>query len=55
MTTIKHNVKTENLKQEVRQIREAAQKVVNSKQSAIRFLESTGMHSSTGQLKPQFR
>jgi hypothetical protein len=55
MTTINHNAKTANLKQEVRQIQEAAKKVARSKESAIRFLQSTGMHSATGQLKPQFR
>ncbi len=54
MTTISHNAKTTNLKQEVRQIRDAAKKVASSKASAIRFLQSTGMHSATGQLKPQF-
>lgn len=55
MTTIKHNVKMPSLKQEVRQIRETANKVASSKASARRFLESIGMHTSTGQLKPQFR
>lgn len=55
MTTINHNAKTGNVKQEVRQIREAAKKVASSKESAVRFLRATGMHSSTGQLKPQFR
>jgi hypothetical protein len=55
MTTINRNVKTENLKQEIRQIREAAKKAASSKESAIRFLHSTGMHSASGQLKPQFR
>jgi len=54
MTTISHNAKTTNLTQEVRQIRDAAKKVASSKASAIRFLQSTGMHSATGQLKPQF-
>ena len=55
MTTIRHNVKTADLKQEIRQIRELGKKVASSKESALRFLKSTGMHSSSGQLKPQFR
>ena len=55
MTTINHNVKPANLKKEIRQIREIAKKVAGSKASALRFLKSTGMHSSSGQLKPQFR
>ena len=55
MTTINHNVKPANLQQEIRQIRELAKKVARSKESAIRFLQSTGMHSSSGRLKPRFR
>ncbi|HXI70015.1 MAG TPA: hypothetical protein VNN22_06620 [Verrucomicrobiae bacterium] len=55
MTTISHNIKTANLKQEIRQIRVLAKKVASSKESAVRFLKSTGMHSASGQLKPQFR
>ena len=55
MTTIKHNGKPQNLKQEVHQIRETAQKVAATKESARRFLVSTGIYTSGGQLKPQFR
>ena len=55
MTTVNHNAKTANLQQEIRQLQEAAKKVARSKQSAIRFLQSTGMHSATVRLKPQFR
>ena len=55
MTTIKNNAKLQNLKQEVRQIRETAQKVAASKESARRFLVSTGIYTPAGQLKPQFR
>ena len=55
MTTINHNAKSGNLKQEIHQIRDAAKKVARSKESVIRFLQSTGMHTATGQLKPQFR
>jgi hypothetical protein len=42
------------IKAEVRQIRQAAREIASSKQAAIRFLASTGMHTRTGQLKPQF-
>ena len=55
MTTINHNAKTANLQQEIRLLQAAAKKVTRSKQSATRFLQSTGMHSATGRLKPQFR
>lgn len=55
MTTIKQGIKSNSLKQEVRQIRETAQKAAVSKDSARRFLVSTGVYNSSGQLKPQFR
>ncbi len=55
MTTIKQDIKPRNLKHEVRQIRVTAQKVAASKASARRFLMSTGIYTSGGQLKPQFR
>jgi hypothetical protein len=55
MTTIKQGIKPNNVKQEVRQIRETAQKAAVSKASARRFLVSTGVYSANGQLKPAFR
>ena len=55
MTIIKQGIKTSNLKQEARQIRRTAQKVAASKESARRFLMSTGIYSANGQLKPAFR
>ena len=55
MTTIKQGIKTSDLKEEVRQIRETAQKMAVSKESARRFLVSTGVYSANGQLKPAFR
>jgi hypothetical protein len=55
MTTIKPGIKTSNLKQEVRQIRETAKKAATSRESARRFLVSTGVYSASGQLKPAFR
>ena len=50
----KATARPRDLKAEVRQIREAARKIVASKQTAIRFLASTGMHTANGGLKPQF-
>lgn len=55
MSTIKHGITSKSLKREVRQIRETAQKAAASKQSARRFLISTGIYTETGQLKPAFR
>ena len=55
MTIIKHSIKTQDVKQEVRQIREAARKATASKETARQFLVSTGMYTANGQLKPQFR
>jgi hypothetical protein len=55
MTTIKQGIKVDNLKQEARQIRDAARRIAASKDSARRFLISTGIYSSTGHLRPQFR
>jgi hypothetical protein len=55
MTTLKQSSKTQDVKREVRAIRKTARKIAASKQSARRFLISTGIYSSTGQLKPQFR
>jgi hypothetical protein len=55
MTTIKQGIKSSNLKQEVRQIRETAQKAAVSKEAARRFLVSTGVYTAAGQLKPAFR
>lgn len=40
---------------EIRQMREAAQRIAASKTTARRFLAAIGMHQSNGQLKPQFR
>lgn len=39
---------------EVRQIRKLGRAIAASKESAIRFLASTGMHDKTGKLKPRF-
>lgn len=55
MTTIKQGIKTQDMKREVREIRATARKIAASKASARRFLISTGIYSSTGQLKPQYR
>jgi len=52
---VKHPVKRKSIKQEVQQMRRTAQKVAASKESARRFLISTGVYTATGQLKPAFR
>jgi hypothetical protein len=55
MTIIKQGIKTQDLKREVREIRKTARKIAASKQSARRFLISTGMYCANGQIKPQYR
>ena len=55
MTTLKSNVKAQDMKRELRQLRQAARKIAATKESARRFLMSTGIYSANGQLKPQFR
>ena len=55
MTTLKHNTGTQDMKRELRQLRQAARKIAATKESARRFLVSTGIYSANGQLKPQFR
>lgn len=55
MTIIKQGIKTQDMKREVREIRETARKIAASKESARRFLISTGMYSANGQIKPQYR
>jgi hypothetical protein len=55
MTIIKQGIKTQDVKREVRDIRAAAQKIAASKDSARRFLLATGMYSTNGQIKPQYR
>jgi hypothetical protein len=55
MTTIKQSIKAQDIKREIREIRETARKIGASKESARRFLISTGMYSANGQIKPQYR
>ena len=55
MTIIKQGAKTQDIKREVRELQEAARKIAGSKESARRFLVSTGMYSADGQIKPQYR
>ncbi len=55
MTTIKQGIKSPDVKREVRDIRETARKIAASKETARRFLVSTGMYSANGQIKPQYR
>ena len=55
MTTIKQGIKTQNVKREVRDIQVTARKIAASKTAARNFLLSTGMYSTNGQIKPQYR
>jgi hypothetical protein len=55
MTTIRQDIKTQDMRREVRAMRAAARKIAVSKVSARRFLVSTGMYSANGQIKPQYR
>lgn len=55
MTTIKQAIKTQDVKREVREIRVAVQRIAASKSSARRFLMSTGIYSTNGRIKPQYR
>lgn len=55
MTKITHQPQTTDIKQEIRQLREAARKIASTKETARKFLISTGMYTTAGQLKPQFR
>ena len=55
MTIIKQGIKTQDVKREIRDIRDTARKIAASKDAARRFLVSTGMYSTNGQIKPQYR
>ena len=55
MTTIIQNIKTGNLKEEARQLRRTAKKIGATKESARRFLISTGIYTASGQISHNFR
>jgi hypothetical protein len=55
MTIIRQGIKTQDMKREVREIRKTARKIAASRQSARRFLISTGIYSASGQLSRQYR
>ena len=55
MTTIIQNFKTGNLKEEARQLRRTAKKIGATKESARRFLISTGIYTASGQISSKFR
>jgi hypothetical protein len=40
---------------EVRQLRATGKRIAADKKSILRFLAGTGMYTSAGKLKPQFR
>lgn len=44
-----------NVRAEVRQIRDAGRQIAASRAESVRFLASTGMHKSNGQVKPRFK
>jgi hypothetical protein len=50
----KQSSNSRGIKAEVRQIREATEKVTASKEAARQFLASTKMYTAHGRLKPQF-
>jgi len=52
---LKSNDKAQDMKRELRQLRQTARKIAATKESARRFLLSTGLYSANGQIKPQFR
>jgi len=55
MTTVYHSAQKISVKKEVRQIQKTAEKAAVSKDSARRFLMSTGVYATNGKLKAQFR
>ena len=55
MTNVKTNTKPLDVKKEVRHIQVAADKVAASKTNARNFLISTGMYTTSGQIKARFR
>jgi hypothetical protein len=55
MIIIKQGSDAKDMKREVRELRKTARQITSSKRSALRFLISTGMYSSNGQIKPQYR
>ena len=40
---------------EVRQLRATGKRIASDKKSILRFLAATGMYTTAGKLKPQFR
>jgi hypothetical protein len=55
MTTIKSPIKALDVKREVHSMRKAAQRAATTKSSARQFLLSTGIYTTQGQIKPQYR
>jgi hypothetical protein len=55
MTVIQPGTKAQDMKREAREMRRMARTIASSKQSARRFLVSTGMYCQDGQIKPQYR
>jgi len=58
MTAIKEQtspIPTKDIQEEIRRLRDAARRVTASPDLARKFLASTGMYTSSGKIKPQFR
>ncbi len=55
MTNLKYNASTPDMKRELRQLRQTARKIASTKESARRFLMSTGIYSASGRIRSQFR
>jgi hypothetical protein len=55
MTIIKQNIKKQDTKREIRGIRETARRIAASKAASRDFLIATGMYSTNGEIKPQYR
>ena len=43
------------MKTEARQLRKTGKRIAASRPTALRLLAATGMYTTTGKLKPQFR
>jgi hypothetical protein len=55
MTIIKQDIRKQDTKREIREIRETARKIAASKAASRNFLIGTGMYSADGEIKPQYR
>jgi hypothetical protein len=54
-TILTKPARSNGIQAEVRQMRAAGKRIAASRKSILRFLAATGMYTSKGELKPQFR